>query len=501
MMKWFYVILVFLALNSVLSQNKNEVAVKFFFNNGITSDNKGLLSAKVYGASLTDDRFGNSNSAYFLHGNLGSYINLGTTKELKPKSGSLSLWVKIDHPMPNGRGTETNPIILTHVSSDDDFNEAFIIVYDLNTKNVAANNTLNKEKQVSIYSSTLFSLREWHHLVLTYDYNFICFYIDGALEGKMVKKFDSQFLEGDSVVIGNLITKKNTRFLNGSVDDIEIFNRVLSQKEVFELYNAPNPNKTNILLNGIFISLAIIIFILIIIYAVKQRVYSILKKEKEKNELLHKSFEQEIKMLKAQMDPHFIFNSLNTILQFIITNENGKAELYLTKFSKLIRKLLESNTKDNISLYDELDIISKYLDIESIRFDKVFKPIINIEEGIDPYETFIPHMLIQPFIENAIWHGLRMKEGEKRLEISFEIINEKCLLCVIEDNGIGRNKAKTESHFKKESSLAINFIRQRLELMSKIDEIQYSLKIIDKLDSGGESNGTRIELILPIIKK
>jgi len=110
-------------------------------------------------------------------------------------------------------------------------------------------------------------------------------------------------------------------------------------------------------------------------------------------------------------------------------------------------------------------------------------------------------MLIQPFVENAIWHGLRLKEGEKVLRIRFELVNEKTLLCVIDDNGIGRKKENLESGFEKNRSLAINFIKQRLELMSRKYEMKYSMEIIDKYLENGEVDGTRIELKMPILKR
>ncbi|MDX2172120.1 MAG: histidine kinase [Bacteroidota bacterium] len=495
--------LVLLVLTSqlIVAKDIDKLISKFTFENGVCKDAMSNSSAKVYNASLVKDRFGNSNSAYFLHGNLGSYINLGSRTNLKPKIGSISLWVKIDHLMPNGIGVKINPIITTMVNEDDDFNEAYTIVYDITTKKVATNTTFSEEKQVSVYSADSIVLNEWHHLVVTYDNKFLSFYLDGALEGKMPKNFESRFLEGDSVIVGNLVTRKNKRFLNGAVDDIEIYGKVLNQKEVLSLYNAPNPNDKISIVKSIIVTIILIVLILCIIFFIKWRIRLYLKKELEKKELLNKSFEQDIKVLKAQMNPHFIFNSLNTILQFIIINDNGKAELYLTKFSKLLRKILETNTYEAISLTDEIEILNRYLEIESLRFNSVFLSEIKISKEIDPNETFIPHMLIQPFIENAIWHGLRTKEGEKQLLVKFELVNEKTLFCMIDDNGIGRdniNKSGSINH--KNKSLGINFILQRLELLKEIHKMDYKLEMLDKVDEQGNSLGTTVEMYLPILK-
>ncbi len=474
---------------------------KYNFNDGTTNDELGKHHAKANNATLINDRFGNSASAYYLHGNLGSYLNLGTSDAIKPKRGTISLWIKIDHLMLNGKGVEINPIMVTRAHSGEDHVEAIFIGYDINTKNLNVNTTVAQDKQVSIYASEPTSLREWHHLAITFDRAFLSFYVDGALQEKMPRNFDSQYLKGDSIMVGNWVSKKNVRFFNGGIDDIAIYNRVLSSKEINDLYNEPDPNHWRIIFKWALVALALLGFIALIVFIVKRRIRFLLKKESERNLLVNKALEQEIRILKAQMDPHFIFNSLNTILQFIIVNENKKAELYLTKFAKLVRKLLESNTNESISLEDEIDLIDKYLEIESIRFDKKIKTIIEVDATIDPSAIFIPHMLVQPFIENAIWHGFRLKEGELILKVLFEWKNQKCIRCIIDDNGTGRNEETSDNPLEKNKSLAINFIRQRLDLLSKINNCEYGLTIIDKKDAEGKSEGTRVEICLPLIKK
>ncbi len=493
----------FICLLALLSFSQKEEfeVVNYSFNNGSTSDEINSLQAKARGALLTYDRFGNPNSAYYLHGNYSSYINLGTSKFLKLREATISMWFKVDFPVWAGKGVEVNNIILARCSEGDDYNDAYGMAYELNTGIVAGYVGVSKLKQVAAYSKDSLQLRTWHHAVLCYNDKMMSFYLDGKEVGSMTKNFESKFLEGDSVMIGYRNGEKNQRFFNGSVDDIEIFNKILSEKEISELYNAPNPNKNAVFWNRTWICLLVLLIILILIWGIKKRIDHVIKKEKERNQLIHHSMEQEIKMLKAQMDPHFIFNSLNTILQFIITSENKKAELYLTKFAKLLRKLLESNTKDSISLEDEIDLLNKYLEIESIRFAKVINTIIEIDKTINPSTIFIPHMLIQPFVENAIWHGLRLKEGDKTLKISFTYFNDKCLKCTIDDNGVGRNDLQQTESLEKNKSLAINFIRQRLDLLSKLNGFNYGLNIIDKKNEQGQSEGTKIEIDIPLFKK
>ena len=475
-----------------------NITAQFLFNNGNLLDEVGKLPIKIYGVSFAKDRFGNSNSACYLQGDFGSYINLGSGSNLKPKIGSISIWVKLVHPMFQGKGVESNPILIAKSRDSVDHCEAYYIGYDLNSKNINVSISVSRENVVTLYSDGIISKMDWQHIVMTYDNNKLCFYLNGKLENEIKKNFESTFLQGDSVIVGNVFSKKNARFFNGCVDDIQIYNTVLTLHEVKELFNAPNPNRSKIILKWIIIALVIIILLLIVMYLVKRRLKFLVKKEKEKSNLQNKALEFEIRMLKAQMDPHFIFNSLNTILQFIIIKDNEKAEIYLTKFSKLIRKILESNTYEAIALGDEIDILEKYLEIESLRFNTVFNHTIVFSESISLIDTFIPHMLIQPFVENAIWHGLRTKKGDKKLIVSFELVNEKILLCIIEDNGVGRsiNSNKNE----KDKSLALNFIKQRLDLMSKTLPGTYKFTIIDKTDNLGKSMGTKIELTIPIIK-
>lgn len=452
--------------------------------------------AILYGTSFVEDRFGNSERACLIHGNFGSFINLGTGNSLKPKEGSVSMWIKVEHLMLKGKGVESNPIIYTRSHEGEDFNEAYYVGYEMKTKTIGCCVSLSEMQQVSVYSGKEFTLNTWHHLVITYDYNYFCLYIDGALEAKMIKNFDTRFRQGDSIIIGNRINKKNTRFLNACIDDIGLYNKVLSSSEVIQLFNAPNPNKSKIILNWVVGLLGSTVFILLMVWFFNKRVALVLTREREKNEMLNRSYEQDNKVLKAQMNPHFIFNSLNSIQQFIITKDNDKAELYLSKFAKLMRKLLESNVKESISLAEEIELIEKYLEIESLRFGNVFEYEISVEEGLIPAEIHIPHFLMQPVVENAIWHGLLPKTGPKQILLTFKKADSETLLCSVDDNGVGRKSIDKNSGGKQ--SFALQFIHQRLELMSKIMKKNYEITITDKIENN-QSAGTLVCILMPIV--
>ncbi|MBA2610989.1 MAG: histidine kinase [Bacteroidetes bacterium] len=249
-----------------------------------------------------------------------------------------------------------------------------------------------------------------------------------------------------------------------------------------------------------FILLEILIGAFALVMIIRYRYLEVFKQERTKNELRINMLELETKALKVQMNPHFIFNSLNSIQQFILANENDNAYLYLSKFSKLVRKLLESTTSESIVLEEEIDILKRYVEIEALRFEDVFSYEFYIDEKLEVQKTRISHMLIQPFIENAIWHGLLHKTGEKKLKVSFFYIDQKTLNCVVEDNGVGRDfKKGKEIVTLEKKSLAIEFITQRLELISKTRSINCGFEIIDNLSAEGIGSGTTVKIIIPMV--
>ena len=169
-----------------------------------------------------------------------------------------------------------------------------------------------------------------------------------------------------------------------------------------------------------------------------------LKSQNIQRKLQHETSEMEMQALRAQMNPHFIFNCLNSINRFIMKNESQAASDYLTQFSRLIRLVLNNSKKTWIPLEDEMEMLVLYLDMEKLRFKDAFSYSIHCDEEADPDNTFIPPLLLQPFVENAIWHGLMHKKENGLLTISFR--KEKDILhCTIMDNGVGRAVAAAAS--------------------------------------------------------
>ncbi|HMU46864.1 MAG TPA: two-component regulator propeller domain-containing protein [Chitinophagaceae bacterium] len=233
----------------------------------------------------------------------------------------------------------------------------------------------------------------------------------------------------------------------------------------------------------------------------KYRINQVKKKEKLKTQYEKKLANVEMTALLAQMNPHFLFNSLNSIDSYIIKNESGKASEYLNNFARLMRLILQNSRSNYTSLKDEIELLELYMQMESLRFKDKFSYEIKVEEGLDVASIVIPPMLIQPYVENAIWHGLMHKKdgtiGKVKIDISEK--NNK-LVCVIEDNGIGREKAeeiKTQKPGNHKRSMGMQITRDRIDLINKLNNTDTSVQIIDLKDENGNPAGTRVELVIP----
>lgn len=206
-----------------------------------------------------------------------------------------------------------------------------------------------------------------------------------------------------------------------------------------------------------------------------------------------------LKAIKSQMNPHFFYNALNTLQSFILSNEKRLAIDYLSKFSNLTRTILEMTEKDFISISEEVKTLQLYLDIEKGRFDEDFSYEIHVGKNIDQESIKIPTMLLQPYVENAVKHGLLHKQGDKKVIILFETQNNE-LLISIDDNGIGRQKSNELNQIKNKNhqSFATEALQNRIDLLNEYNHKNISLKIIDKQNQQNQPTGTLVEIIIPI---
>ena len=223
-----------------------------------------------------------------------------------------------------------------------------------------------------------------------------------------------------------------------------------------------------------------------------------LESKKVKAEFQQQTTELKLQALRAQMNPHFIFNCLSSINRFILINKIEEASDYLTKFSRLIRMVLYNSEKSLITLESELEALRLYLDLERLRFKNAFNYSITFINTIDINAVYIPPMLIQPFAENAIWHGLMHKKGIGKLEIQLCAAN-KALTCTVIDNGIGRNMAATfnSRSAEKNKSMGVEITAGRLALLNKSKNEAAVVNTEDMFDEEGNGCGTKVILTMP----
>ncbi len=232
----------------------------------------------------------------------------------------------------------------------------------------------------------------------------------------------------------------------------------------------------------------------------KWRVGAVRNAETAKANIAKQMAQLEMKALRAQMNPHFIFNSLSSIQASIVTGNTDAASKYLSKFSKLIRLILENSGKQFISVKSEIASLTLYLELESFRFEN-FTYVFSIDPAIDDEQMMIPSMIIQPFVENALIHGFAKKIGDKQLKIDIQW-GKGSLTVLVEDNGTGRPKATevVSPERKPHHSMGVRLTEERLRLANPTYSDGRAIIFTDLLDEQGNPAGTRVKLILPIEK-
>lgn len=245
----------------------------------------------------------------------------------------------------------------------------------------------------------------------------------------------------------------------------------------------------------IVIAVVVISTIWIILYRRFKRIRDKHKVEKKMLEIEKQKFDLEQKALRLQMNPHFIFNSLNSIQSYIVTQDTDKAVQYLGKFSHLMRLILTNSSYKYISIREEVKSIEYYLDLEKLRFENKFNFKLTVDKNIDQEFIQIPPMIVQPYIENAIIHGLLHKPTKGKLEIAFKL-NKDSVICTVLDNGVGRQRSMEidkESGIKRKSR-GMLITKARLEILNRQSDDQFSVLIVDLKDARGIAKGTKVTL-------
>lgn len=239
--------------------------------------------------------------------------------------------------------------------------------------------------------------------------------------------------------------------------------------------------------NGYLIGTLVLLIISALGYVFYKRRRDALEKKKTA-EFNAKVAETELKALRSQMNPHFIFNSLNSISDFIARKDIKQADDYLVKFSKLTRSILENSEKKWIPLEEDLELMELYIQLEALRLEEKLTYTITIDESIETDNTLIPPFILQPFIENSIWHGIAPKNGLGQIDLSIKKA-EDMLVCSVDDNGVGRLKNHGQTH--KNNSFGLKITRNRIDIINHLKNTKGSLKLFDK------NEGVRVEIRLP----
>ncbi len=285
-----------------------------------------------------------------------------------------------------------------------------------------------------------------------------------ALYENFITNLDSLILKDESLIDVKLFEVSENK-IKELEKDREIKNQIIEQKD-----------NRNLLLFMLVLLLAGLIGLTVASW------YS----AKKKNRLIA------LQSLRREMNPHFIFNSLNSVNQFIASNNELKANKYLSSYSHLMRNMMENSNKDFVSINLEVEQLKKYLELEKMRFPDKFDFEINIDDQLDAELVNVPNMLIQPNLENAIWHGLRYRDSKGLLKLSF-IKTKNHVLVEIEDNGIGiKQSKKLKTHHQSlHKSRGLKNIRERIDLLNKIHKSDIKLEVIDK-DNG---KGVKVKII------
>ncbi len=263
--------------------------------------------------------------------------------------------------------------------------------------------------------------------------------------------------------------------------------RMLSQEN--EL-NQLRLSRTRFTFTGIAAGVLIISLFLLLFFQRKK-----LKAEQNSHSL-------EQKLLRSQMNPHFIFNSLASIQNFVINQKTTEASIYLARFSQLVRNILDSSVDENVPLQKEIETIQNYLELQKVRYAGQFDYSLTVDKKIDKENMMIPPMLAQPFIENSIEHGIKYKESAGQIDIRFHLEGD-LIRFEVEDDGVGREKAK-EIELKQKRihrSMSTSITQERLIKLNKKLRHKIKMEIIDLKDNMGKACGTRVTFGIPVVVK
>ncbi|WP_035899337.1 tetratricopeptide repeat protein [Leeuwenhoekiella sp. MAR_2009_132] len=297
---------------------------------------------------------------------------------------------------------------------------------------------------------------------------------------RLSQKVQEEYLnEANHKYVSDLIMKYDSEQKKNTI-------KLLEQQNNFAAVELEQSRKSFILVLAVFFLILVLLFILYRQYRLKSQ---------------KRTLSAEQKLMRSQMNPHFIFNALLSIRIYLQNHNVTEAMEYLNQFSKLIRSILSSSLEKEISLEEELETMRLYINIENIRFCNEINYSITIDPNLNLKRIKIPSLILQPFVENALWHGLQAKNGDKKLSIAIDKHHINYVNITITDNGIGRSKTMhldSEKLNTQKKSIGINLTLKRLENFSKNLKYSYKLDVIDLYSDNNEAIGTQVKLILPL---
>ena len=249
--------------------------------------------------------------------------------------------------------------------------------------------------------------------------------------------------------------------------------------------------KQRIVKNAIAAGAGLLVLAIVFIFAIYKKKRDAVEMHKDA-EFKAQVADTEMKALRAQMNPHFIFNSLNSISDYISKQDVKTADRYLTKFAKMMRLILENSEHKQISLAEDLKALELYMQLEALRLNDKFSYEIKIDSDIDQDITMVPPLILQPFVENSIWHGIAQKEGRGKILIEIKKENEM-INCAVEDNGVGRNQLmQYEQNQISKKSLGMKITRSRIDILNQPGKTKGAVELLDL------AKGMRVEIRLPL---
>lgn len=311
--------------------------------------------------------------------------------------------------------------------------------------------------------------------------------------GKAYHHYKEYIIARDSLINIDNVRESERIALNYEFDKKELL-----QKSIQEKKDAIAIQETKIKELELSRSRLIVIGLIIIVIVIILITLFIIKQNRFKAQQNNMQLEQQL--LRSQMNPHFIFNSINSIQRYILQKDQQLAYNYLAKFSKLIRMVLNTSQEKSLSLKQELEMIELYVELEQLRFDNKFDFTIIMSEAINTEILSVPCMLVQPYIENAIWHGLMHLDKNKKGVLTIDMHLENDILKItVEDNGIGRKQAQSYKEANSNRSVGMKLTEQRLQMINKIQDYENAkVEIHDLYDKTNNASGTRVEIFIPI---